>query len=139
MSYTTEFSGTFDLNKTLAPEHYEILKELAHTEHIPGEDGKPLRDGGSGRPRVYCQWIPTDDGEGIKPELLPHLFERFRQGDASTTRRHGGLGLGLSIVKHLIELNGGRLSLESQVGLGTTVTVWLPAAQSSSLASFWAC
>jgi hypothetical protein len=66
MSYTTEFRGTFDLNKTLAPEHMEILKELATTERIPGEGGKPLREGGSGRPCVYCQWIPTDDGEGIE-------------------------------------------------------------------------
>ena len=51
------------------------------------------------------------------------------------SRAHEGTGLGLAITKRLIELNGGRLSLESQVGLGTTVTVWLPAAQSSSLAS----
>ena len=66
MGYTTEFSGTFDLNKALGPEHHAILKELASTEHIPGEDGKPLREQRSGRPCVYCQWIPTDDGEGIE-------------------------------------------------------------------------
>ena len=69
----------------------------------------------------------SDNGQGIKPEFLPHIFERFRQGDASTTRRHGGLGLGLSIVKHLIELHGGRISAKSAgEGQGATFAIDLP-------------
>ena len=69
----------------------------------------------------------TDTGIGIKPEFLPHVFERFRQADTSTTRRHGGLGLGLSIAKHLIELHGGTLAVSSPgEGLGTTFTMHLP-------------
>ena len=66
-------------------------------------------------------------GKGIKPEFLPFVFERFRQGDASTTRRHGGLGLGLSIVKHLVELHGGSVRVKSPgERLGATFIVRLP-------------
>src|SRR5258707_14899451 len=65
------------------------------------------------RVNSHLEVCVIDDGQGIKPEFLPHLFERFRQADASTTRRHGGLGLGLSIVKHLIELHGGKVRARS--------------------------
>jgi PAS domain S-box-containing protein len=69
----------------------------------------------------------ADTGVGIKPELIEHLFERFRQADASTTRKFSGLGLGLSIVKHLTELHGGTVRITSPgEGLGTTVVVHLP-------------
>ncbi len=69
----------------------------------------------------------ADTGIGISPEFLPHLFERFKQADASTTRQYGGLGLGLSIVKSLVELHGGTVAIKSAgSGLGTTVSVHLP-------------
>lgn len=71
-----------------------------------------------------------DTGSGIRPEFLPHVFDRFRQADASTTRLQGGLGLGLSIVRSLTELHGGRVSVTSPgLGHGSTFTVELPAAQ----------
>ena len=69
----------------------------------------------------------TDTGEGIAPEFLSQLFERFSQADASTTRNHGGLGLGLSIVRHLVEMHGGTIRAESPgVGQGATFVVSLP-------------
>jgi PAS domain S-box-containing protein len=68
-----------------------------------------------------------DSGIGIKPEFLAFVFDRFRQADASITRRHGGLGLGLSIVKHLIELHGGTVRVKSAgEGQGSTFIVALP-------------
>jgi signal transduction histidine kinase/PleD family two-component response regulator len=69
----------------------------------------------------------ADNGEGIAPEFLPHVFDRFRQGDQTTTRAFGGLGLGLSIVRHLVELHGGSVRAVSEGrGKGTTFVVELP-------------
>lgn len=69
----------------------------------------------------------TDGGEGISPEFLPHVFERFRQSDGTSTRKHGGLGLGLSIVRHLIELHGGTVEVQSEgLGRGATFIINLP-------------
>jgi len=69
----------------------------------------------------------SDDGQGIGAEFLPHVFERFRQADSSTTRTHGGLGLGLAIVRHLTEIHGGTVHAESDgEGKGATLTVILP-------------
>jgi CheY-like chemotaxis protein len=68
-----------------------------------------------------------DSGEGISPEFLPHVFERFRQSDGTSTRKHGGLGLGLSIVRHLIELHGGTVEVQSAgLGQGAAFIINLP-------------
>jgi PAS domain S-box-containing protein len=75
----------------------------------------------------------ADNGRGIDPAFLPHVFERFRQEDSSTTRKHGGLGIGLSIVKQLVELHDGRIRVESAgLGRGATFFVTLPIAETEA-------
>jgi signal transduction histidine kinase/CheY-like chemotaxis protein len=77
----------------------------------------------------FLEIVVSDTGCGIVPEFLPHVFERFRQADSSTTRTHGGLGLGLAIVHDLVEMHGGSVAAQSAgEGKGTTFTVRLPVA-----------
>jgi PAS domain S-box-containing protein len=89
-------------------------------------------EGGHVKVRLECiashvEITISDTGQGIAPEFLLHAFERFRQSDSSSTRRHGGLGLGLAIVRQLVELHGGTVKAESPgEGAGTTFKVILP-------------
>lgn len=77
----------------------------------------------------------SDTGQGIEREFLPHVFDRFRQADSSTTRLQGGLGLGLSIVRHLVELHGATVKVESAgLGQGTTFTLQFPARRTKAQA-----
>jgi CheY-like chemotaxis protein len=76
----------------------------------------------------------TDTGIGISPEFLPYIFDRFRQADGSTARTYGGLGLGLAIVRHLIQLHEGNVRVESQgTDQGSTFTIDLPLASAPSM------
>src|ERR1044072_8160141 len=75
----------------------------------------------------HVEIVVSDSGVGISKEFLPYVFDRFRQADASTTRIHGGLGLGLSIVHQLVDLHGGSVSVQSEgEGKGATFTIQLP-------------
>jgi signal transduction histidine kinase len=75
----------------------------------------------------YTQIQVRDTGKGIKREFIPYVFDTFRQADSSITRTFGGLGLGLAIVRHIVELHGGTVKAESSgEGQGATFTVTLP-------------
>jgi signal transduction histidine kinase len=127
----------------------KAIAVVAHLERIPQLAGDPTRlqqvvwnllsnaikfTGRGGLVTVQLtplgsqvEVVVSDSGKGIAPEFLPHVFERFRQEDSSTTRRHGGLGLGLAIVRQLVELHGGTVRAESAgLDLGATFTVSLP-------------
>jgi CheY-like chemotaxis protein len=83
----------------------------------------------------HAELIVRDNGMGIRREFLPFLFDRFRQGDASTTRQHRGMGLGLSIVKSLVEMHGGTIAALSEgEGRGATFTIILPLRSSADAA-----
>ena len=85
----------------------------------------------------HVQVRVVDTGQGISQDFLPHVFERFRQADGSTTRRHSGLGLGLAIARQLVELHGGTLQADSPgQGRGATFTMRLPIARSGAPAGF---
>src|SRR5688572_33196257 len=71
----------------------------------------------------------SDTGDGISPEFLPYVFDRFRQAEGSISRKQGGLGLGLAVARHLVELHGGMIGAESEgPGRGSVFTVDLPLA-----------
>jgi signal transduction histidine kinase/CheY-like chemotaxis protein len=77
----------------------------------------------------HVEIVVADNGQGIKPEFLPYVFEHFRQEDSGTNRQWGGLGLGLAIVRHIVELHGGTVYAASEgLGKGATFTVALPIA-----------
>ena len=81
----------------------------------------------SQRVNSHLEIIVSDTGQGIAADFLPHVFDRFRQADQKTSRQHGGMGLGLSIVRHLVELHGGTVRAASEgEGHGSTFTVMLP-------------
>ena len=110
----------------------QVLHNLVGNAFKYGRLGAPVtialdRDGSLIRLSV------TDQGEGIAPEHVPRLTERFYRVDSGRSRTMGGTGLGLSIVKHIVERHRGRLDISSKLGVGTTVSVLLPQAAKSSV------
>jgi PAS domain S-box-containing protein len=104
-----------------------LSKELGTGDWGQGGQGRQGEQGENSPITNYAQITVTDTGMGISSEFLPHVFEYFRQADSSTTRKFGGLGLGLAIVRHLVELHGGVVTADSPgEGQGATFTVKLP-------------
>jgi PAS domain S-box-containing protein len=79
--------------------------------------------------------VVEDTGPGVEPQFLPHVFEMFRQADGSSSRPHGGMGIGLALVKQLIELHGGSVAVASTLGEGARFTIELPAAPEKDLSA----
>ncbi|UBF30577.1 response regulator (plasmid) [Kovacikia minuta CCNUW1] len=103
------------------PEGGQVQLKLAQVE---SREGSSLSPGSPPPVPFQAQIVVSDTGEGIQSEVLPYVFDCFRQADSSTTRKHGGLGLGLAIVQKLVELHQGNIWVESQgEGQGTTFTV----------------
>src|SRR5262249_30904930 len=100
---------------------------LSNAVKFTGAGGTIAVAAGDGSGRLGIE--VTDSGSGIEPDALPFIFDRFRQADGSTTRSHSGLGLGLAIVRHLVELHGGTVSAESEGrGRGARFVILLPTA-----------
>lgn len=101
---------------------WNLLSNAVKFTPPEGQIGIRLRNTNS-----HIEIVVTDTGQGIEAEVLPHVFDRFRQADSSKTRRHGGLGLGLAIVQHLVELHDGTITARSEgEGKGSEFRIVLP-------------
>lgn len=117
---------------------------IVRLERVKGEEHESAAETSSNRSAAnpathrpsYAQISVIDTGKGISPQFLPHIFESFRQEDVSITRRYGGLGLGLSIVKYLVDAHGGTIIADSPgEGQGATFTIKLPLLREESVVS----
>ncbi|HKR92199.1 sensor histidine kinase [Novosphingobium sp.] len=104
----------------------QVLRNLIDNALKYGKPGGPVEVGVEATPTGWALVTVRDEGDGIAPEHLPRITERFYRADTSRSRAAGGTGLGLSIVKHIVERHRGRFDIESRLGSGTTVSLMLP-------------
>ncbi len=133
---------SIQIQTTLEPNTGQVLGDSARLQQVVwnllSNAVKFTPNGGQVKVRLermgtHAQIQVSDTGKGIAPDFLPHVFEYFRQADSTTTRKFGGLGLGLAIVHHLVELHGGTIQADSLgEGQGATFTVKLPLMNVSS-------
>jgi CheY-like chemotaxis protein len=125
-----------ELRLAITPASYQVMGDAARLQQVVGNllsNAIKFSPRGGGVEITLtsddrgARLIVADTGDGIDPEFLPHVFDRFRQADGTSTRRHGGLGLGLSIARHLVEMHGGIMQAYSAgIGQGARFTVHLP-------------
>ncbi|GAX40972.1 PAS/PAC sensor hybrid histidine kinase [Tolypothrix sp. NIES-4075] len=117
-----------------SPQGREPAQGAGSSFHPPLFPSPPLSIPPSPTLPTYAQITVTDTGIGINPEFIPYVFDRFRQADSSSTRSYGGLGLGLTIARHLVELHNGKIYAHSEgEGKGATFTVELPLPKANQL------
>lgn len=104
----------------------QVMRNLIDNALKYGKAGGPVQVSLETTDTGWLLIAVTDEGEGIAPEHLPRLTERFYRADASRSRAAGGTGLGLSIVKHIVERHRGRFDIASRPGSGTTASIMLP-------------
>ena len=131
-----------DVRVTVEPNLPEVIGDEAQlSQLLHNLIGNAMKYGRAGTPVTatlgldrsgLLRFAVTDEGEGIAAQHIPRLTERFYRVDAGRSRSVGGTGLGLAIVKHIVERHRGRLDIASKVGVGTTVTVGLPAADAAT-------
>ncbi|MFN3432982.1 MAG: ATP-binding protein [Sphingomonas sp.] len=131
-----------DVRVTVEPDLPEVIGDEAQlSQLLHNLIGNAMKYGRAGTPVTatlgldrsgLLRFAVTDEGEGIAAQHIPRLTERFYRVDAGRSRSVGGTGLGLAIVKHIVERHRGRLDIASKVGVGTTVTVGLPAADAAT-------
>lgn len=123
-------SSTWQVAPALPSLHTDRVKLKVILKNVLSNAVKFTEEGGISvevRPRDWGIEISvTDTGIGIAPDILPVIFDMFRQGDSTATRSYGGVGLGLYIVRQMLELLGGTIEVESVVGQGSTFRVWVP-------------
>ena len=123
----TKFEGSLIANADRGRLQQVILNLLTNAAKFTPEGGEVFVGGRTDD--AYVELTFRDTGVGIPHEFLPHVFERFRQGEPSTSRTYGGLGIGLSVSRHLLELHHGTITAHSDgVGRGATFIVRLPMA-----------
>jgi two-component system, chemotaxis family, CheB/CheR fusion protein len=109
--------GRVEITAILVPSGFSSVRDATRTRGFANANGSP----------THTEIRVSDTGRGIGSELLPHIFDRFRQADSSSSKNTQGLGLGLSIVRQIVELHGGTVRAQSAgVGQGTTITIQLP-------------
>lgn len=134
IKFTPE-GGQVEVNVSLVDSavNDSTVNDSAVNDSIVNQQSQPETKA-SAQANKYVRVAVRDTGKGIKPDFLPHVFDYFRQADSSTTRVFGGLGLGLAIVRHLVELHGGTIEAASTgEGQGATFTVQLPLLKQNQL------